>query len=114
MNVLNEVMILMAQQNPNGGTATKGGAYSSLIMIILLIVIFWLFFIRPQSKKAKEQKKFQEELKKGDKIVTIGGIHGKIDEISEGSSTVVIETEGSKMRIEKSAINSEVSAASNK
>ena len=56
---------------------------SSLLMIALLIVVFWLFFIRPQSKKAKEQQKFRDELKKGDKVVTIGGFHGKITEVKE-------------------------------
>ncbi|NTW32340.1 MAG: preprotein translocase subunit YajC [Bacteroidetes bacterium] len=64
--------------------------------------------IRPQQKKAKEQKKFREALKKGDKVVTIGGIHGKIVEVQD--ATFTIETEGqSKFRIEKSAIASSFS-----
>jgi preprotein translocase subunit YajC len=81
----------------------KGFNPQFLIMMLLLIVVFYFFFIRPQSKKAKEQKKFREALKKGDKIVTIGGIHGKILEVRE--TTVIIEVEGgNRLKMEKSAI----------
>lgn len=73
------------------------------LFIALIIVVFYLFLIRPQSKRAKEERKFREALKKGDKIVTSAGIHGKIIEI-EGT-TVIIETEGQgKLKIEKAAI----------
>lgn len=75
---------------------------SSLIMIVAMIVIFYFFMIRPQAKKQKELKKFREAMKPGDKVVTIGGIHGKILEIAE--STVLISSEGTKIRVEKSAI----------
>ena len=96
MNLLN--IILYAQQ-----AGTKNDLWSTLIMIVLLILIFWLFFIRPQSKKNKEMQKFRDNLKKGDHIVTIGGIHGKITDID--GNTVIVETEGQgKLRIEKSAI----------
>lgn len=107
MNLLN--LFLMAQPADGSGSASP---YSSLIMIVVLMVIFWLFFIRPQSKKAKEQKKFQEELKRGDRIITIGGIHGKIAEVND--STVIIESEGTRIKIEKAAINAEASAQLNK
>jgi preprotein translocase subunit YajC len=60
--------------------------------------------IRPQMKKQKELKKFRENLKVGDKVVTIGGIHGKILEMNE--STILVNSEGSKIRFEKSAIAS--------
>ena len=77
--------------------------WSSMIWIVLLIVVFWLFFIRPQSKKAKEAQKFRDELKKGDKVVTIGGFHGKITEVKENTVMVslapIMEFE-----IEKSAL----------
>jgi len=75
-----------------------------LVMIILMIGVFYFFMIRPQMKKQKELKKFREGLKAGDKIVTIGGIHGKILEISE--NTVLIQSEGTKLRIEKAAVSS--------
>jgi len=80
-----------------------GGA-NQLIMIVLMIGVFYFFMIRPQMKKQKELKKFREGLKAGDKIVTIGGIHGKILEISD--ATVLIQSEGTKLRLEKSAIAS--------
>ena len=80
-----------------------GGQYN-LVMIILMIVVFYCFMIRPQMKKQKELRKFREGLKPGDKIVTIGGIHGKILEISD--STVLIQSEGTKLRIEKAAVSS--------
>lgn len=83
-----------------------GNPMSSLIMIIAMIAIFYLFMIRPQAKKQRELKKFREAMKPGDKVVTIGGIHGKILEI--GDSTVLISSEGTKIRLEKSAITQTV------
>jgi len=94
-------IFLYAQQA--GAQSTQGSMWSTLIKILLLILIFWLFFIRPQSKKNKEMQKFRDSLKKGDRIVTIGGIHGKI--VDFDGNTVIIETEGQgKIRVEKSAI----------
>ena len=73
-----------------------------------MILVFWLFMIRPQAKKAKIAKKFQEDMQKGDKIVTIAGIHGKINKINDDGATVEIETSpGSYLKIEKSAISLE-------
>ena len=72
-------------------------------MIVLIFVIFWLFFIRPQNKRAKEQQQFRENLKKGDKIVTIGGIHGKVEEVRENTVLVSID-HNTKIEFEKSAI----------
>ena len=77
--------------------------WSSLIWILLLIVVFWLFFIRPQSKKAKEQQKFRDELKKGDKVVTIGGFHGKITEVKEHTVMVSLAPDV-EVELEKSAL----------
>ena len=80
-----------------------------------MILVFWLFMIRPQAKKAKLAKKFQEEMQKGDKIVTIAGIHGKINKVNEDGTTVDIETSpGSYLKIEKSAISIEWTQALNK
>jgi preprotein translocase subunit YajC len=75
-----------------------------LIMLGMILVVFYFFMIRPQMKKQKELKKFRESIKTGDKVVTIGGIHGKILEVSD--STVLVNSEGSKIRFEKSAIAS--------
>ena len=92
-------ILLMA---PQGGQ--QQNPIMSFLPIVLIIIVFYFFMIRPQMKKAKEQKKFREGLKKGDKIVTIGGLHGKIAEIQE--TTIIIETEGGiKLRFEKSAVS---------
>lgn len=71
-----------------------------------MLVVFYFFLIRPQQKKQKELKAFRENLKQGDKVVTIGGIHGKILEITD--TTVLISSEGTKLRFEKSAISTAV------
>src|SRR5882762_2409553 len=82
----------------------QGGGIASFIPMILIIVVFYFFMIRPQLKKSKEQKKFRENIAKGDKIVTIGGIHGKIVEVQE--KTFIIEVEGgNKLKIERSAVS---------
>ena len=67
------------------------------------ILVFWFFMIRPQVKKQKELKKFREALKKGDYIVTIGGIHGKILEVTD--TTVLVQSDNTKLRFDKSAIS---------
>ncbi len=75
-----------------------------IIMLLLIAVVFYFFMIRPQMKKQKEIKKFRENMKPGDKVVTIGGIQGKILEIND--STILLQSEGSKLRFDKSAISS--------
>jgi len=78
-----------------------------LILLGGMILVFWLFMIRPQAKKAKLAKKFQEDMQKGDKIVTIAGIHGTVNKVNE-DGTIMIETSpGSYQKIEKSAISIE-------
>ena len=76
---------------------------SNVIMLVLMLVVFYFFMIRPQQKKQKELKSFRENMKVGDKVVTIGGIHGKILELND--TTVLISSEGSKIRLDKSAIS---------
>ena len=85
------------------------GASSPFSLILLggMVLVFWLFMIRPQAKKAKIAKKFQEEMQKGDRIVTIAGIHGKVNKVNE-DGTIDIETSpGSYLKIEKTAISME-------
>jgi len=93
---------------------TKGGnGNMNMIMILLMFVVMYFFMILPQMRKGKAQKKFWSELKKGDQIITSGGIHGKIVDLKE--SIVIIETEGAgKLKIEKSAISLEMSQAAAK
>ncbi|MEL6561446.1 MAG: preprotein translocase subunit YajC [Bacteroidota bacterium] len=84
----------------------QGMGYQNFIMIGGMIVIFYFFFIRPQQKKQKDQKNFINEVSKGDKVVTIGGIHGKIHSLDD--TTMVLELDkGFKMTVEKSSISFE-------
>ena len=76
---------------------------SNIIFIVLMIVVMYFFMIRPQQKKQKELKQFRESLTVGDKVVTIGGIHGKILAIDE--STILIGVENGKIRVDKNAIS---------
>jgi preprotein translocase subunit YajC len=80
-----------------------GQGMQSILMLGLMVLVFYFFMIRPQMKKQKDLKKFREGLKAGDRIVSIGGIHGKILEVSD--STVLIQSEGTKLRLEKSAVS---------
>ena len=67
------------------------------------MVVFWLFFIRPQSKKAKEEREFRDSLKKGDKVVTIGGFHGKVVDVKD--TTVIISlAPNMEVEVEKTAL----------
>lgn len=74
----------------DAAAAGQGSDWLSMIMIVLLIAIFYFLMIRPQQKKQKEIKKFREGLKKGDKIITAGGIYGRIKEIKETSMMISI------------------------
>src|ERR1700754_4553473 len=95
-------------QAPAGGSSQFG----MLIPMVLIIVVFYFFMIRPQVKKQKDQKKYVEELKKGDKVITTAGIHGKIVDVAD--TTFLVETEGGhRIRFEKSAISLESSKALN-
>lgn len=86
----------------------------SLIFMGLMVLVFWLFMIRPQAKKAKQQKTFINDLKKGDKVVTIAGIHGVINKINEDGTLSLEVSPGSYLKIEKSTISMEMSASLNK
>ncbi len=86
--------------------AEGGKELINIILFGIMFVVAYIFIFRPMIKKPKEAKKFRENLKAGQKVVTIGGIHGKILEISE--TTVLIQSEGSKLRLEISAITSSV------
>ncbi|TAH01613.1 MAG: preprotein translocase subunit YajC [Sphingobacteriales bacterium] len=78
--------------------------------MILIVVVFYFFMIRPQMTKAKDLKKFVAELKKGDKLITTAGIHGKIADFNE--TTILVETEGGgKIRFDKSAVSLDASKA---
>ena len=99
-------ILLMAP--PADGKGGGGGLLGSLLPLLLIIVVFYFFMIRPQMKKSKTEKQFRASINKGDKIVTIGGVHGKIVDVQE--TTLMIEVEGgNKLKIEKSAVSLEAS-----
>ena len=77
--------------------------YSFIIMIGLMVLVLWLFMWRPESKRRKEMQKFREGLKKGDKVITAGGIYGTVKEIKE--TTLLIEVDGNvTLRIDKNMV----------
>lgn len=81
---------------------------STLVMLAGMFAIMYLFMIRPQMKRQKEAKTFREAVKKGDQVVTIGGLHGKVTSVSE--KTVVLELESGKARVDKTALSPSGSA----
>ncbi|RLD37853.1 MAG: preprotein translocase subunit YajC [Bacteroidetes bacterium] len=99
---LNSIILMMGSQEG------EGNQLMNFLPLILIVLVFYLFFIRPQMKKSKDQKKFREALKKGDKVITIGGIHGKILEISETTITLDIGNQ-IRMTFQKSAISADPS-----
>ncbi len=106
MFILNSVLL---QASPGGS-----GGMVQLVLMGGIILVFWLFMIRPQAKKAKEQKKFTENMQKGDKVVTIAGIHGTVNKINEDGTLQLEVSPGSYLKIEKSSISMEWTAAINK
>ena len=98
---------ILLQASPNAGIM-------QLVLLGGMIVVFYFFMIRPQAQKAKKAKKFQDDLQKGDKIVTIAGIHGIVNKVNDDSTIQIEVSPGSFMKIEKSAISLEWSEQLNK
>ena len=88
------------------------GSLQSLLPFLLMFVVIYFFMIRPQQKRAKQEKEFESALKVGDKIITKSGIHGKIADLAD--TTIVIETMAGKLKMERSAISMEMTATLNK
>ncbi len=86
----------------------QSGWMGNLILIGGIAIVFYFFMIRPQQKKQKDQKGFIESMRKGDMVITIGGLHGKIFSI-EGEEVVLEIDKGVKMKFEKTSISSEAS-----
>ena len=97
--------ILVQAQTPGGS-----GLTTQLLFMGALIAVFYFFMIRPQQRKAKDQKKFTEEIKKGDYIVTIGGLHGRIAEIEDDAFIIEVER-GGRLKYSKSAVSMESTKA---
>jgi len=105
---MNSLLFVFLQSAPGGG-----GSFQ-LILLGGMILVFWLFMIRPQAKKAKLAKKFQEDMQKGDRIVTIAGIHGTVNKINDDDTLEIATSPGSYLKIEKSAISMEWTQKLNK
>ncbi len=103
-------IFLMFGQGDKGG----GGGFQ-FVFLGLMILVFWMFMIRPQAKKAKLQKNFLQNLQRGDKVVTIAGIHGTVNKVNDDGTTMMLEINpGSYIKIERSAISMEWTSNINK
>lgn len=103
--MINPAFILQAAPAAQSGAAGSG---SFLIMMVLVFAVMWLFMIRPQRKQQKELEKFRNELKKGDKVVTAGGIYGSIAEVQE--RTVLLKVDGDvKIKVDKNSLQKDFS-----
>jgi preprotein translocase subunit YajC len=98
---MNQLALIL--QAPAAGNAGGMGNFSGIIMIVLLFVVFYFFMIRPQSKRQKEIKNFRASLKVGDKVITSGGIYGRIKEINDDSVLLEID-ENVRVRVDKNSI----------
>ena len=108
---MTKMLFVLLMPSPDG---QQPNSSFSLIMMGAIILVFWLFMIRPQAKKQKDQKKFIDNLQKGDKVVTIAGIHGTINKVND-DNTIQLETNpGSYIKLEKSAISLEWTQQLNK
>ncbi len=87
----------------------SGGGIGNYILIPLMFLVLYLFMIRPQMKRQKNEKKFQASIKKGSKVITSSGIHGKIIDLIDSDNTCVIETGAGKIKFERTAISMELS-----
>lgn len=106
MNLLSTFLMMGTGQQEGGGSM-------QLIILGMIILVFWLFMIRPQAKKQKEQKKFLQGLKKGDRVVTISGIHGVVNKLNDDGTFMLEVNPGSYLKMEKSAVSLEMSAKLN-
>ncbi|GAL66657.1 preprotein translocase subunit YajC [Jejuia pallidilutea] len=89
------------------------GGFGSLLPFVLMFVVIYFFMIAPQMKRAKKEKKFAAELKKGDRVVTKSGLHGKIAELNDKDNSCIIETLAGKLKFDRSAISMEMSTKLN-
>jgi len=100
---MNNTAFLYLLAQPSGGTAGQSNALITFLPLILVFVVFYFFMIRPQMKKQKEMSSYRSSLKKGDRVVTTGGIYGKIYEVKD--NFVMMEVGGDvKLKVDKSAL----------
>ncbi len=98
------------QSTASSAAAANGGEWSMWIMILLIFLVMWLFMIRPQRKQQKALEEMRRALKKGDKVITAGGIYGVVADVDE--RTVLMKVDGEvKLRVDKSSIQKDMSEA---
>jgi preprotein translocase subunit YajC len=106
---MNDFAFLLLMGQPAGSTKGQGNTWVTLIPLLLLFVVFYFFMIRPQMKKQKEMTNYRSSLKKGDKVITNGGIYGRITEIKD--NYVMMDAGGDvKLKVDKSALLKDPSA----
>ena len=89
------------------------GLSGQLPFLLLMLVVFFFFIILPQQRRQKKEKNFMLDMKKGDRVITKSGIHGKIMELNDKDNTCIVETMAGKLKIERSAISLELSSKLN-
>ena len=102
MNLLS----ILLQAAPAGAEQSSGplGQYSGIIMMVLIFVVFYFFLIRPQTKRQKEIKQQRESMKVGDRIVTSGGIYGKVKEMKENNIVIIEIAENIRIKVDKNSV----------
>ena len=98
-------------QANSAGQPQGGGSWSFMIMLLLIFVVMWFFMIRPQQKRQKELDKFRDSLKKGDKVVTLGGIYGTVAEVKGGNKIVIEIDTNVKITVDKASLVKDFSDA---
>ena len=85
--------------------STESSAMPQWILLGGMLVVFYFFMVRPQQNRQKEQRTFLEKIKKGEQVITIGGIHGKVYEVADDTVTLEVDSKGAKITVSKSAIS---------
>ena len=101
--------VLLAQSQPAGPDPMM-----NVFFIVAIVFVFYFFMIRPQSRRAKAQRDFLENLEKGDRVVTIGGVHGRIAKMGDQTILLEVDTNGTKLKIERSVVSMEFTTAYHK
>ncbi|SRR4030042_46264 len=106
---MNSFAYILLMGQPASSTAGQGNAWISFLPLLLVFVVFYFFMIRPQMKKTKEMNTYRSSLKKGDKVITTGGIYGRVNEVKD--NYVMMDAGGDvKLKIDKSALLKDPSA----
>jgi preprotein translocase subunit YajC len=98
---MNEMNLFLLQA---AAPAPQGGGLSGILMMVLIFVVFYFFMIRPQQKRQKEIKKQRESMQVGDKVITSGGIYGKIRELKDDNTVIIEIAENVRIKVDKTSV----------